>query len=69
MAAKDMTDDLQNSHPEVPFARVGDDTISAIAELAAFSNSNYVKLHFPRFPLRLHKSLNAHALPNHPIQS
>jgi hypothetical protein len=35
MAAKDMTDDLQNPHPEVPFARVGDDTISALAELAA----------------------------------
>jgi hypothetical protein len=35
MAAKDMTDALQNLHPEVPFARVGDDTISALAELAA----------------------------------
>jgi hypothetical protein len=35
MAAKDMTDALQNPHPDVPFARVGDDTISALAELAA----------------------------------
>jgi hypothetical protein len=35
MAAKDMTDALQNPHPAVPFARVGDDTISALAELAA----------------------------------
>jgi hypothetical protein len=35
MAAKDMMDALQNTHPEVPFARVGDDTISALAELAA----------------------------------
>jgi hypothetical protein len=35
MAAKDMTDALQNPHPEVPFARVGDDTVSALAELAA----------------------------------
>jgi hypothetical protein len=35
MAAKDMTDDLQNPHPEVPLARIGDDTISALAELAA----------------------------------
>jgi hypothetical protein len=34
MAAKDMTDALQNPHP-VPFARVGDDTISALADLAA----------------------------------
>jgi hypothetical protein len=35
MAAKYMTDALQNPHPEVPFARVGDDTILALAELAA----------------------------------
>jgi hypothetical protein len=35
MAAKDMMDALQNPHPEVPFARIGDDTISALAELAA----------------------------------
>jgi hypothetical protein len=34
MAAKDMTNALQNPHPEVPFARVGDDTISALADLA-----------------------------------
>jgi hypothetical protein len=35
MAATDMTDALQNPHPEVPFTQIGDDTISAIAELAA----------------------------------
>jgi hypothetical protein len=35
MAAKDMTDALQNPHPEVTFTRIGDDTISALAELAA----------------------------------
>jgi hypothetical protein len=34
MAAKDMTDALQNPHPGIPFARVGDDTISALADLA-----------------------------------
>jgi hypothetical protein len=34
MAAKDMTDALQNPHPEVPFAHVGDDTILVFAELA-----------------------------------
>jgi hypothetical protein len=33
MAAKDMTDALQNPHPEVPFAHVGDDTISDLADL------------------------------------
>jgi hypothetical protein len=30
-----MTDALQNPHPEVPFAQIGDDTVSALAELAA----------------------------------
>jgi hypothetical protein len=35
MSAKDMMDDLQNPHPDVPFSLVGDDTISALAELAA----------------------------------
>jgi hypothetical protein len=34
MAAKDMRDALQNPPPEVPFAHVRDDTISALAELA-----------------------------------
>jgi hypothetical protein len=34
MDAKDMTDALQNPHPEVPFAHAGDDIISALAELA-----------------------------------
>jgi hypothetical protein len=38
MAAKDMMDALQNPHPEVPFASVGDDTISALADLAAIFN-------------------------------
>jgi hypothetical protein len=37
MAAKYMTDALQNPHPEVPFAHVGDVTISALAELATIS--------------------------------
>jgi hypothetical protein len=35
MDAKYMTEALQNPHPEVPFAQVRDDTVSALAELAA----------------------------------
>jgi hypothetical protein len=35
MSAKDMTDALQNPHPETPFASIGDDTILALADLAA----------------------------------
>jgi hypothetical protein len=34
-AAKDMTDALQNPHLEVPFASVGDETISPLTDLAA----------------------------------
>jgi hypothetical protein len=34
MAANDMTDALQNPHPKVPFATVGDDTISDLTDLA-----------------------------------
>jgi hypothetical protein len=35
MAARDMTDALQNYHPEVLFTRIRDDTISELSELAA----------------------------------
>jgi predicted RNase H-like nuclease len=35
MAAKDMKDDLQNPHPEVTFACVGNNTISTLVDLAA----------------------------------
>jgi hypothetical protein len=42
MVAIDMTDDLQNPHPEVPFSSVGDDTILALDELAAIFK---LKLH------------------------
>jgi hypothetical protein len=35
MAAKDITEALQNPHPEVPFASVGDGTIAALTDLAA----------------------------------
>jgi hypothetical protein len=45
MAAKEMTDALQNPHPGVPFASVGDDTISALADLAAI-----FKLKLPETP-------------------
>jgi hypothetical protein len=34
MTAKDMTDVFHNTHPNVPFASVGDDTISALTDLA-----------------------------------
>jgi predicted RNase H-like nuclease len=69
MAAKDMTDALQNPHPEVPFARVGDDTILKLADLRQFSNSNYDKPRHPRLKLCLLQSYNSHDLLNHNIKS
>jgi hypothetical protein len=47
MTAKDMTDALQNPHPEVPFVSFGDDTIAALTELAAIFK---LKLHQPLPP-------------------
>jgi hypothetical protein len=35
MSAKDMTDAFQNTHPDVPFASVVDDTVQAFTDLAA----------------------------------
>jgi hypothetical protein len=35
MAARDKTEALHNTHPEAPFASVGDDTIKALTDLAA----------------------------------
>jgi hypothetical protein len=46
LAAKDMMDALKNPHPEVPFASVGHDTISVLAELVAI------------FKLKLHQTLS-----------
>jgi hypothetical protein len=47
MAAKDMTDALQNPHPDVPFASVGDDTIAALTDLAVIFK---LKLQHPPCP-------------------
>jgi hypothetical protein len=54
MAAKDTADAFQNHHPEVPLTQIGDDTILALAELAAIFK---LKLRqtpaAPRFRMRL----------------
>jgi hypothetical protein len=47
MAANDMTDALQNPHPEVPYVQVGDNTVSALAGLAAIFK---LKLRQPMSP-------------------
>jgi hypothetical protein len=55
VAAKDMMDALHNPHPKVPFARVGDDTISALAELAAIFKLKLRQTPPPTLPAALPK--------------
>jgi hypothetical protein len=50
MAANDMSNELQNPHP-VPFARVGDDTISALTALAEIFKLKFEKAHIPIIPV------------------
>jgi hypothetical protein len=50
MAAKDMTNALQNPHTEVPFTHVGDDTISALTALAEIFKLKFQKVHIPILP-------------------
>jgi hypothetical protein len=41
MAANDMAEALKHSHPEVPLAQVYDDTITALAQLAAIFKRSF----------------------------
>jgi hypothetical protein len=50
MAANDMSNALQNSHPEVPFTHVGDDTISALTALAEIFKLKFEKVRIPILP-------------------
>jgi hypothetical protein len=50
MAANDMTDALQNPHPEVTFTQVGDDTISALTALAEIFKLKLQKVQTPALP-------------------
>jgi hypothetical protein len=43
MAAKYMTKALKHPHPEVPFAHVGDDTITALTQLAGIFKNKFQK--------------------------
>jgi hypothetical protein len=43
MAAKDTTDALKNPHPDIPFATIGDDTISALETLADIFTRKFKK--------------------------
>jgi hypothetical protein len=52
MAANDMTDAFQNPHPDVPFASVGDDTITSLAELATIFKLKLKLQHDPSPKIR-----------------
>jgi hypothetical protein len=47
MAANDTTNALKHPHPEVPFAHVGDDTITALTQLVEIFKNNFQKLKSP----------------------
>jgi hypothetical protein len=47
MAANGMTNALKNPRPDVPFAHVGDDTISALTQLAEIFKNKFQKLKSP----------------------
>jgi hypothetical protein len=69
MASKDMTDAFQNPHPDVPFTSVGDDTISALADLAAIFKLKLQHAPSPRLELHLRKSFHAQASFRHQPES
>jgi hypothetical protein len=56
MAAKDMYDALKHPHPDFTFAQVGDDTITALAKLAAIFKNKFQK---PKAPELLQAPLKA----------
>jgi hypothetical protein len=43
MAANNMANALKHPHPEVLFSQVGDDTITALAQLAAIFKNKFQK--------------------------
>jgi hypothetical protein len=47
MAAKDMINALKNPHHEVPFAKLGDDTIAALTQLAEILKNKFQTVKAP----------------------
>jgi hypothetical protein len=75
MAANGMTNALQNPHPSVPFAQVGDDTIAALTQLAEIFKNNFQKVKAPELsnaPIKAAENkrcaVMAHTIPNSPMQ-
>jgi hypothetical protein len=64
MSANDMTNALKNSHPDVPFAHVGDDTISVLTQLAEIFLNKFQKLKSPELshsPIKAAENKEKHA--------
>jgi hypothetical protein len=51
IATNDMATALKHPHPEVPFAQVGDDTITVLTQLAAIFKNKFQK---PKAPELTH---------------
>jgi hypothetical protein len=69
MATNDMATALKHPHPEVPFAQVGDDTITALKQLAAIFKNKFQKPKAPELtqaPLKAAENKQPAALV-HPI--
>jgi hypothetical protein len=56
MAANNMDNALKHPHPAVPFAHVGDDTITALTQLADIFKHKFQK---PKSPELIHAPLKA----------
>jgi hypothetical protein len=69
MAAKDMTDAFQNTHPDVPFSIVVDDTVQVFTDLAAIFKLKLQQAPSPRLKIRLPKSFHAQASFTHQPKS
>jgi hypothetical protein len=57
MAANGMSNALKNTHPEVPFAQVGDDTIAALKKLAEIFKNKFQKFKLPDCQMHLPRPL------------
>jgi hypothetical protein len=57
VAAQDITDALKHPHPYIPFAAIGDDTISALATLAEIFTRKFKKAEAPVIPIAPIKSV------------
>jgi hypothetical protein len=69
MAANDMSNASKNTHPEVPFAQVGSDTIAALTKLAEIFRNKFQKVQAPGLsnaPAKAKKQKTCRFIPTNP---